>query len=220
MNAELEAERDQDESTFTTILRRLFHTTGSIEATIFVDEEGECIDYCSAVDPFEIKVIGAHLALLAKKLRHGTERLSAGEVQSLEIFADERDYILRLVSDHYAVIVVVFPGCIESELTNALERCVVELRTEAGIRVPHWDPNARLDVQFRASSVWGVAPTSFGHDDGLTLIQDVIGRWEELNDALGNHLVCFRVRTTENLELTLIHDLHLDVWLLADEYQA
>src|SRR4051812_38568136 len=56
-----EAARDQGESAFTPILRRCFQDVPRLLAAVFVDAEGECIDYVSAIDPFEAKVAAAHM---------------------------------------------------------------------------------------------------------------------------------------------------------------
>ena len=56
-----EGARDQAESAFTEILRRLLHRMKGILAVAFVDGAGECVDYCSALDPFDTKVVAAQL---------------------------------------------------------------------------------------------------------------------------------------------------------------
>jgi hypothetical protein len=41
----------------------------------------------------------------------------------------------------------------------------------------------------------------------------VLGRWTEALEA-GDEIVCFRVRTEEGQELTLVHEPRSDVWQL------
>ena len=45
-----ESTRDQAENAFTAILRRLFQNVPALVATVFVDMEGECIDYVTCLD--------------------------------------------------------------------------------------------------------------------------------------------------------------------------
>ena len=41
---------------------------GSPQLAVFVDREGECIDYVSSVDPYEAKVAVAHMLVLMEML--------------------------------------------------------------------------------------------------------------------------------------------------------
>jgi len=60
---------------------------------------------------------------------------------------------------------------------------------------------------------WAYAPAAFSDQGVRVFVSDVLGRWTE---AVGNgdEIVCFRVRTEEGQELTLVHDPRLDGWRL------
>ena len=74
-----EADRDQSESAFTAMLRRVWRSVPNVLSVSFVDYEGECIDYVSSVDPFEAKVSAAHMQVMLNGLRATAPSLKTGE---------------------------------------------------------------------------------------------------------------------------------------------
>jgi hypothetical protein len=81
--------------------------------------------------------------------------------------------------------------------------------------MPTWDPAPRsLEVIVRGAVGWPYAPAAFSQEGVRVFISDVLGRWTEDGGAQGDELVCFRVRTEEGQELTLVHDPAGDGWLV------
>lgn len=208
-----EASRDQVETMFTPVLRRLFEVEPHIRALVFVDRDGECVDYCSAIDPFEAKVLGAHLQMVVAGLAGPLHRLAAGEAVELAIYGDRLDLVARRVDDDYTLIVAVRAGMTDESVQRGIEELVGRLRSVAGLPAPWWDGGRDgLDVRTRDAVGWDYAPVAVVHEGRAVHVADVLGRWEEEGGVAGGVLVCFRVRTTDHRELTLARDVRSGRW--------
>lgn len=209
-----EAERDQLESAFTPILRRIANAAPTALAAAFVDAEGECIDYVSSIDPFEAKVSAAHALVLMDALRAARKKLGLQEPIALSITGSDRELWARRVSDEYLLVVVLQPGADHLQVRAFLSVAGREFRDEVGAATPTWEPStAGLEVSVRAAVGWPYAPSAFSQEGVRVVVSDVLGRWIEPGDAPGTELVCFRVRTEEGQELTLVHDSVSAGWL-------
>lgn len=206
-----ESPRDQTESAFTPILRRLLHRTTGVLAVCFVDEEGETVDYCAALAPYDVKIAGAHLRVVMAELGVRMGRTGGGESWLLHVSGENRDFVARRMSDEYLLVVVTKPHALTRRLLGGIEQAVAELRREAGIPVPPWEPPIdAVRVEVREAIGWAYAPAAFYEEGRRVAIADVLGRW---SDGTGQHAnACFRVRTEEGEELTLVHDRALDRW--------
>lgn len=214
MNERREQTRDQAESAFTPLLRWLWSRSPDILGVVFVDQEGECVDYCASMAPFEAKVAGAHMRVVATHVSEALATLGGGELHSVEIYGAERELIVRRLDECYLVAVVVSAGGVNHGLMDATERAVAALRDEAGVPPPPWEPHAGpIEVELRAAIGWPYAPAAFRQGGGRTPIVAVLGRWFEPGGAVGGELVCFRVRSSDGTELTLAHDISQDRWL-------
>lgn len=200
-----ESPRDQAESAFTPILRRLLHRTTGVLAVCFVDDEGETVDYCAALAPYDVKVTGAHLRVIMGDLGARLERAGGGASWLLHVSGDGRDLLARRVSEEYLLVVLTKPRGVTRRLLGGVEQAVAELRREAGIAAPAWEPSAStVRVEVRDAVGWPYAPAAF-HDEGQRVpVADVLGRWTEGTGPRAR--ICFRVRTEDGQELTLVHD--------------
>jgi 8-oxo-dGTP pyrophosphatase MutT (NUDIX family) len=214
--ARSEAVRDQDESAFTSILRRAFEAVPALVAAVFVDLEGECIDYVAAIEPYEAKVMAAHMHVLLKRMRG--ERLPSlvGETFAFELIADDREVWVRQFCEEYALVVLLAPGFDVSDLRDAVATACREFREEVGLAAPAWEGKERLSVRLRASPRWNYAPAGFSVGGARYGIAAVLGRWIEPARPGEPPWVCFRVRTQHGEELTLAHDEHTEAWSVRD----
>lgn len=209
-----EAQRDQLESAFTPILRRIWSSAAAVLAAVFVDLEGECIDYVSSLPPFDAKVSAAHALVLMEELRASQHKLGLAEPISFAITGDDRELWARRVSEDYLLVVVLQPGAEHSDVRSVLATAGREFREEVGAEAPAWEPAPKpLEVIIRSAVGWAYAPTAFSQEGVKITITDVLGRWTEPGGAEGDDLVCFRVRTEDGQELTLVHDPAGDGWL-------
>jgi hypothetical protein len=213
----VEAERDQTESAFTLILRRLFEKVPALSAVLFVDVEGESIDYVSMLPPYDAKVMGAHVHHLLSLLRALRCRNTLGETFGLEVVTDQREIWARSLTREYLLVAVLAAGFDRSELRDALSSAGREFRDEVGLDAPLWESqHERLSVRVRASPGWPYAPEGFSRAGVRVTISDVLGRWTEALRDDGRAMICFRVRTPEGEELTLVHDPVAEDWLLRE----
>ncbi len=215
-NTAFEHPRDVEENDFTPILRALLRAAPNVLAAVFVDREGECIDYCSSLTPYEAKVIAAHMIVV---LGESLERSGAlgGEPWWLHVLGSERELFARRIDDEYALIVATGPDGISSQLCEAIEHTVTKLRSEVGLDKPSWEPPApRMRVDVRTStSEWAYAPEIFWHRGDRTAVTDVLGRWVEHPpdpNGISHELVCFLVRGENGEELTLVHHVETNEW--------
>lgn len=207
-----EAPRDQLETTFTPMLRRAYEATPAALAFAFVDQEGECIDYVSAIDPFEAKVCAAHAFVLIDALHGHEARLCMRNPYVLEIATESRSLWARRMCADYVAVAVVTPEADRVKLEAVLTELSREFRGEAGIEPPSWDAARGIEVTLRAAVGWAYAPTEFSEGGLRVVVADVLGRWTEPGGVVGDEVVCFRVRTQEGRELTLVHDPGVDGW--------
>ena len=207
-----EAPRDQAESGFTEILRRLLYRTTGLLAVAFVDGEGECVDYCTALDAYETKVAGAQMLVTMSELAQRMRKVKAGQSFMLTVHGSARDVVARRVSDEYLLVVVTKPRALTRRLTGGIEQAVAELRREAGLPVPSWEPVLdSVRVEVRSAVGWPYAPAAYFGEHGKRIgVADVMGRWMEGTGT--DSRVCFRVRTDQGEELTLVHDRAHDRW--------
>ncbi len=205
-----EAPRDQAESAFTPILRRLLHRARGVLAVAFVDGEGECVDYCSSLSPFETKVAGAQMLVTMSELAERIRRVGGGESYALTVHCERRDFVVRRVNEAYLLLVALKRGALTRRLRGGIEHTVTELRREALIEVPRWEPVLdSVRVEVREAVGWPYAPAAYFGDDGQRrAIEVVLGRWFQG----ARSRMCFRVRTEDGHELTLMHDRSTDRW--------
>jgi hypothetical protein len=99
---------------------------------------------------------------------------------------------------------------------TVLERAAGQFRREIGAEVPTWEPSPPLEVVVRPAVGWPYAPAAFTQDGGTrVVVSDVLGRWTERPDAPAlEDRTCFRVRTDDGRELTLVHDPARPGWLV------
>lgn len=208
-----ESERDQLESTLTVPMRQIFTASPSVLAAIFVDSEGECVDYCASMDVYDAKVAAAQMQVVLEEVRVFGRRVEAGRPAMLEILGLRRSFVVREVGEGYAVVVVVAGPSIDVSISWALDECIRALRQETALPTPSWDPECDLDVQTRRAIGWEFAPASFALHGQRHVIADVLGRWHQEGGLSGSPLICFRVRDTRGAECTLAFDSSEELWL-------
>jgi len=210
-----EGRREELESAFTPILRKVWNAVPSVLAAVFVDNEGECIDYVSSIDPFEAKVCGAHASMLVTQLRAAQGKLGLLEPLALSVSASERELWARRISDDHTLVVVSGHGAEAADMWSALEGAVRAFRDEVGLPAPAWELSPAVDVEVRSAVGWPFAPVAFTLHGDRVSITDVMGRWIEPPNAPGiGEQTCFRVRTDAGHELTLVHDAGRNGWVL------
>jgi hypothetical protein len=212
----VEAARDQDENAFTAILRRLYDAVPAVIAAVFVDMEGESIDYVAAIEPYEAKLAAAHMHMLLNGMCLPKSSATLGETFAFELVSAGREVWVRRFCEEYVLVVLLEPGFDASELRDAIATAGRGFRHEAGLDTPPWESREQLSVRLRASAGWNYAPVGFSVAGERFGIAAVLGRWTEPARPGEPSWVCFRVRTQHGQELTLAHDERTEAWWVRD----
>ena len=204
--------RDRPPTAFATLLEGLYRAHEGILAAVFVDDQGECIDYCTVLDPYEALVSAATWLTVTSELTRVAERVGAGALLQW-IFEGERgDVIARRVTPEHVLVVMLAESGLSGRLLSAMGALAEALRQEASAPAPPWDPEHEpLDVEVRQAQGWDYAPVQVRQGERVWSVGDVLGRWTERGAISPVDLICFRVRIDDH-ELTLVHDPWLQRW--------
>ncbi|MEM6960351.1 MAG: hypothetical protein AAF550_01250 [Myxococcota bacterium] len=202
------------ESGFTSILRRFWGCHDGVLAALFVDHDGECVDYCSELEPFDAKVAGAQMNVTMAQLVEPLKNLAVGVGISLFVSGTHRELLVRRVNDTYTLVAVLAPGAVSDAVTYVFEDTARALRIEGMLDAANWDPiEGGVEVQTRPAAGWGYAPVAIHRAGRERGIESVLGAWQEDGGAAGGTLMCFRVVDSSGDELTLAHDVTRKSWL-------
>jgi hypothetical protein len=211
-----EGPRDELETAFTPILRRIRKALPGALAVAFVDQEGECIDYVGSLDAFDIKVSAAHAGMLMDRLRGSQHKLGLVQPLSLHVAASGRELWARRVTDEHVLVAQSGRDVDALQAWTVLSSAAEEFRSEIGVGRPAWEPPPPLEVWTRDAVGWPFAPAAFTEHGARTEIGDVLGRWTEpcegVERAPAAERTCFRIRTADGRELTLVHDPQSASW--------
>lgn len=179
--------RDLDPSPFARILRDLIARIPGARSAVLVDYEGETVDYAGAETPFELRVLGAELGLLARSKLSGV-----GALREIVVRGSKRSLILRVLPDGYALCVSMQKWAGFSRNPRAFSCAEQAIASEADWphAPPEWHP-----VEVLA--------------DGRRPSRIVLGKVQKQLDILGTIAapeVGFRVRTKLGWEATLVRE--------------
>jgi hypothetical protein len=179
---------------------------------VFLDQDGECIDYASVREPYEIMVFGATLLLPTQAILRSAGRLGLGAPVLWLLEAGTLDAVVRRVSDEHLVALWLERDQLSAGVLRALTPLAEVLRRESGLATPTWDPAGEpIEVEVREAVGWGYAPARVRRKGQASLDLEVIGRWNEPGSLSAQPAVCFRVRDAEQ-ELTLVHEPSVSRW--------
>jgi hypothetical protein len=205
-------QRDRPETPFSKLLGEFLRAHDRVLCAVFVDAEGECVDYASRVDPYEAMVFGATLLEPTARMVKAYASAAAGQPVLWVLSAERLDAVVRRVSDEHMFAVWLEPGALSARLLRAMAPLAEFLRREAGLPAPDWDPEGEpLEVETREAKGWGYAPRSMWVEGRTVRDLEVLGRWTERGTLTVQEAICFRVRA-EGQELTLVHEPALKRW--------
>lgn len=200
-----ESERDRPESPFAALLRRIYVSDPSVEAVVFVDDEGECVDYIAATDPHWTQVVGAQLVINAEAVRQMSKSIEGGRPVLATFCGEQKSFACRFVGE-YLLVVGVEGSSVPELVCRELESTTALIRDEAKLLTPLWEPHLSFEVQTRAAAGWDFAPASYRDFGEHFVVEAVFGRWEE------KEITCFRVLNDQQIELTLVFDKKARAW--------
>ena len=186
-----EAKRDLLETSFTPILRRIWSAMPSVLAAVFVDLEGECIDYVSSLDPFEAKVSAAHALVLVDAIRAARSKLGMRRADCAVDYgvrtralgaAGQRRVRARAGALARRRITRKCGPCCRARVGNFARRWVPTRRVGAGQR------RARGD-RARRGRLGRTRRAAYTERGTRVVIADVLGRWIEALERCGGESV-------------------------------
>jgi predicted regulator of Ras-like GTPase activity (Roadblock/LC7/MglB family) len=172
---------------------------------VLVDFDGEAVDYAGRVDPFDLKLSGAHWQIILRQLVALSKKVNLGGPRALAVRGSHRSFIAHTLPDGYALVLVLGRRAGFTAATRAFAVCERALANEAGwpsptaarsatwfalhvvangagrpARIREGTEEYRLEVVGR---VTGLAPRESGwrvrlqHGAELTLVREPGGHW-------------------------------------------
>jgi hypothetical protein len=188
------AVRDQPETPFAAILRRLVHRVPGARAAVLVDSEGETVDYAGRGEPYALRVAAAHWRIVLEHVR-----LSSPGTTWLAVAVGAVSFRIESLPDGYAVLLVVATGVgLPWGCDRAIAASGAELASEAGWGGNPPAPWYGLDVVTDARR----RPTAVRTRAGTESIE-IIGR---LVVGPGRREQGWRVRTRRGIEANLVRE--------------
>lgn len=189
--------RDANESAFAVILQQLNAALPGAYASAFIDEEGECIEYAGAVDPYHIKVAGARLRIVLAAL---DDTRALGTVHTLVVRAARESMTVQRVLDQYALVVLFSRGGGFTRASRAFAVAERQITEECGMKYTgeRWYP-AQLTFDARGKPQQWLCEV-----DGTTRAEPVEIVGSVMGLARGER--GFRLRTSDGEELMAIRE--------------
>ena len=192
--------RDQEASAFSNILAELIRRVPGAFAAVLVDRDGECVDYSIVpsrppydIDPFDVKIAGAHWAIVL-----GGTGPALGRLRTIVCRGDRRSFIVRTLPDSYAIVIMLKKRAGFIAVDRALDACERALAIEAAWTLPRgrgvWI-SVDVETDERARPVW----LSMG---SLSCPIEVLGTLTRL----GRHERGWRVRLPSGGEMNLVRE--------------
>ena len=186
------AARDTDATPFGAILNELVSRVPGAFGAALVDELGETVDYTGLVDPFEIRVAGAHLQIVLRRI---DDYGALGKAQSLVIRGAKRSICAYQLPDGYVLAVLLRRRAGFTASRRAFASCERALAAEAGWTLPPGRKWFAADVEVDARG----RPIRILPGVDLVVLGSVMG--------LSARERGFRVRTTAGgAEITLVRE--------------
>ena len=196
------APRDQSESTFGVILRRLCEATFARGAAL-VDQEGETVDYAGCLEPFQMRVTAAEWRLvlgLVRELPHPNFSFT----DHIALRCEKRSYAIVGLPDGYAL-VLELPRYAFNLSRRALSEASRQIRAEAGLEVPGGEsPLERWShVAVRTANGDHRRPAAVLLEGDWKPIT-ILGRYAASPNA--RREIAYRVRLPTGLEFALVRE--------------
>jgi hypothetical protein len=134
-----EAVRDRPPTSIALILDTFWREHAEVAAVVFVDSEGECIDYCTSLDPFEAKLAGATWLDSTARMRRNASHVLAGELRQWVVHTDRNDFVVRRVTEEYVLVVQLSAEGLGARHLAALDGLVALLREDVGAECAPWN---------------------------------------------------------------------------------
>jgi predicted regulator of Ras-like GTPase activity (Roadblock/LC7/MglB family) len=188
--------RDTDPSAFARILEDLVTRIPGAQGAVLVDGEGEAVDYAGRLEPFGLKLAGAHWQLILNDLRGRLDLL--GTPRSVVVRGVSRSFIVHPLPDGYVLVLVLGRRAGFTVGTRAFAVCTRALALEA-----RWSGSVAIAAWFsvEVESKRAGLPTRLRHGT-LRKELEILGRLA----PVGPRERGWRVRLENGAEVTLVRE--------------
>lgn len=196
--------RGMFETGFTPILESLVRSVDEALCAVFIDGEGETIDFATRIDPFDARVLGAELALPLARTAGLADLTALGTVLELRVLAAGRCIVARHVTDRCFLILATGSPTLRAKVAEQCAMAAQALCVEAGEPLP-----AALSILRAVELVereGDAFPTAFSDGGVRRRVQAVLGVERRDDQSL------FLVRTDEGEEVLVEHDRRRQRW--------
>jgi hypothetical protein len=121
--------RDQEETAFTGILRKLLGSARGARAAALVDSEGETVDCEGDRDPFAMRVAAAHFRIVLDEVAN---QPNLARAQWIAVRAQRRSFFVHALPERYALVLELARIAGFHPPSAAVKACVRALTVEAG----------------------------------------------------------------------------------------
>lgn len=204
------ATRDQSDSPFSAILRRLCDDSGALAAAL-VDAEGETVDYAGLLSPYEVKVAAAEWRIVLTVV-HESRLPGFHHVRGITVRGQGRSFLIEAMPDGYAI-AMCLPRHDFTVSRRALAQAMRELGQEAGLALPearaqvHW---ARVQVRTPAESRLLRRPDAIWLQGAWSPIT-ILGRYQARD--LSRSELGYLARLASGAEVFLVRE-PLGIWFI------
>ncbi len=131
--------RDRPPTSIALILDAFWREYTEVVAVVFVDADGECIDYCTSIDPYDAKVAGATWLDATMRMRGSAKNVLAGELRQWILQTDRSVFVTRRVTEEHVLVVQLIAGGLSARHLVALDKLSALLREDVGVEATRWD---------------------------------------------------------------------------------
>lgn len=133
-----EALRDRPPTSIALLLEAFWRAHPEVVAVVFVDADGECIDYCTSIDPFDAKVAGATWLDSTMRMRREASNVLASELRQWVLHTDRSDFVVRRVTEEHVLVAQLVSDGLSARHFAGLDRLSELLREDMGAEIASW----------------------------------------------------------------------------------
>ena len=124
--------RDMEPSGFARVLEIFYGGNTEVDAAVVFDKTGETVDYHSYMDPYDARLMAAHMGIIFHLAHYKMEWLAKAKLDTLEISCEGFYAITIHICEEYFLLIVAKPENADPALLDAVVGSVEALRKEIG----------------------------------------------------------------------------------------
>ena len=126
------AERDMHASGIAKVLELFFGGNHQVKAAVLFDRSGETVDYHAYIDPYEARLLAAHIGIIFTMAEYKLKWLEDATVSMIEIATDLYSIVTVTVIEDFYLVVSMEAGALDDNLLDTIIGSVEALQQEIG----------------------------------------------------------------------------------------